>query len=176
MSLSNEIVLRPRFEAVLEAPVARVLEQLCAQTEPPFEIKRSDNHVFVRFLKEETHLWSPQLHLELLDEEEFGGKPGTTRISGLFGPNPTLWTFFMFLHFGIATLFVIFGIWAYSAASLGRPYGIQVGIMVLMVVLWIVFYFLGRAGKAKGKPQMNALYDLYKSRIAGFTAVNTRSA
>ena len=153
-----------------------VLEQLSAKGDQPFEIKRSDNHVFIRFLKEETHLWSPQLHLELLDEAEFGGKADTTRISGLFGPNPTLWTFFMFLHFGIATLFVIFGIWGYSAASLGRPYGIQVGVMSLMVVLWVVSYFLGRAGKAKGKPQMNALYTLYKRRISGFTAVNTRSA
>ena len=175
MALSNELVLRPRFETVLEAPVAMVLEHLCAAVERPFEIKRSDNHVFIRFLKEETHLWSPQLHLEVLDEAEFGGSPDTTRISGLFGPNPTLWTFFMFLHFGIATLFVIFGIWAYSAGSLGRPYGLQLGIMLLMVILWVVFYFVGRAGKAKGKPQMNALFEYYKSRVSAITAEKTQN-
>jgi len=65
----------------------------------------------------------------------------------------------MFLHFGVATLFIILGIWAYSSASLNNPYGLQLGLMGFMVVLWFVLYFFGRAGKRKGKPQMRQIYQ-----------------
>jgi len=51
---------------------------------------------FIKFNQGSQSFWSPQLHLEIvkLDEDEQKSK-----IYGLFGPNPTLWTFFMFLHF-----------------------------------------------------------------------------
>ncbi len=171
MSLSNEIVLRPRFQTVLESPAETVLTRFAEAEIAPFRIKRVDDHIFIRFREKESHFWSPQLQLEILDEAETGGKEGTCRIYGLFGPNPTMWTFFMFLHFGVATLFVIFGIWAYSAAALDDPYGGQLGAMIGMVVMWFVLYFAGRAGKSKGKPQMNALFGFFNSCIAEFVAV-----
>jgi len=62
-------------------------------------------------------------------------------------------------------LFTIFGIWAYSSASLGRPYGILVGGMAFMVVVWFVLYAFGRAGRAKGKPQMHELYRFYREAL-----------
>lgn len=158
MSLPNEIVLRPRFQETLEANAASLLDQLERSSTPPFLVKRLDDHVFIKISDAERHFWSPQLQLEILEEE---GQEGC-RIYGLFGPNPALWTFFMFLHFGVATLFVILGIWAYSSASLGRPYGILLGAMGGMVVLWFVLYAFGRAGRAKGKPQMHQLYRFYK--------------
>ncbi len=123
-------------------------------------VKRLDDHIFIKFNQKEAHFWSPQLHLEINELED-----GNSRLFGLFGPNPTLWTFFMFLHFGVATFFIIFGIWAYSSAALDRPYGIQVGAMVFMVVLWFILYAFGRAGKRKGKPQMRQLFSYMKKTL-----------
>ncbi|MEM9144384.1 MAG: GTP-binding protein, partial [Bacteroidota bacterium] len=123
---------------------------------PPFLVKRVDDHVFIKFDKKQTHFWSPQLHLEIVQEHE---NEDTSKLHGLFGPNPTLWTFFMFLHFGVGTFFVLFGIWAYSYASLNRPYGLQLGVMTVMILLWFALYAFGRAGKHKGKPQMRELYQ-----------------
>lgn len=176
MSLSNEIVLRPRFQTVLQAPAQRVLERFDQAEAPSFLIKRVDDHIFIRFREKESHFWSPQLQLEILEDSELGGEKGHCRIYGLFGPNPTLWTFFMFLHLGVATLFIIFGIWAYSSAALGHPYGGQVGAMIGMVVVWFAFYFFGRAGKAKGKPQMNALFGFFNSCIAAEVRVPEKGA
>ena len=130
------------------------------EVEKPFLVKRLDDHIFIKFNKKEAHFWSPQLHLEINEADD-----GNSKLYGLFGPNPTLWTFFMFLHFGVATFFIIFGIWAYSAAALDRPYGIQVGAMVFMVVLWFTLYIFGRAGKRKGKPQMSQLYSFMNKRM-----------
>lgn len=64
----------------------------------------------------------------------------------------------MFLHFGVATIFIILGIWAYSSASLDRPYGLQLALMGFMLVLWFVLYAFGRAGRHKGKSQMQELH------------------
>lgn len=151
--LPNEIVLRPRF--VLDRPEEKetLLTAFDHSRDSGYNVKRMDDHVFIKFKAADTHFWSPQLHLEILDQETGGSK-----IYGLFGPNPTLWTFFMFLHFGVATLFIIFGIWAYSSAALNKPYGWQLGAMGAMVILWFLFYFLGRAGRKKGKPQMEQLH------------------
>lgn len=156
MSLPNDIVLRPRFQLELAVPAAEVLGRLQDAGRAPFHIKRVDDHVFIRFDATQNHFWSPQLQLEILDEN-----PSGCRVYGLFGPNPTLWTFFMFLHFGVATLFVILGMWAYSSASLGKPYGVLLGGMGALVALWFVLYGIGRAGRAKGRPQMYELHTFF---------------
>lgn len=154
MSLPNEIVLRPRFQLVLPQPAEELLGKLQHARRTPFFIKRLDDHIFIQFDAAHSHVWSPQLQLEILAED-----PSGARVYGLFGPNPTLWTFFMFLHFGVATVFLIFGVWAYSSMSLDRSYGLQLGVMGAMLVLWFVLYAIGRAGRAKGKPQMQELHS-----------------
>ena len=159
--IPNEIVLRPRFKLEQETNKEQLLNTFEQTKHPPFLIKRLDDHVFIKFNKQEAHFWSPQLQLEIIEKEE-----GGSRLYGLFGPNPTLWTFFMFLHFGVGTFFVIFGIWAYSSAVLNKPYGWLLGIMGFMVILWFALYAFGRAGKKKGKPQMEALYSFMEEMLA----------
>ncbi len=160
-TLPNDIVLRPRFEIELESPKNNVLQFFEETKENNFLVKRIDEHVFIKFKKEHTHFWSPQLHLEINRE-----KNDTSKIYGKYGPNPTLWTFFMFLHFGIATIFIFFSIWGYSNWSLDKSYGLQLGILVFMVMIWVSLYVFGRAGKAKGKPQMNELCDFMKEILS----------
>jgi len=151
--LPNDIVLRPRFQLDIPGRKDYVLEAFEKSQRKPFLVKQIDEHVFIKFNAEQNHFWSPQLHLEI---EEIDAK--NSKLYGVFGPNPTLWTFFMFLHFGVATVFIILGIWAYSSVSLNRPYGLQLGFMAFTVVLWFILYAFGRAGKHKGKPQMRELY------------------
>jgi hypothetical protein len=153
--ISNEIALRPRFRLDRNESKEDLLHDFEGHQQSPYLIKRIDDHVFIKFNRAESHFWSPQLHLEILEKEG-----GGSSIHGLFGPNPTLWTFFMFLHFGVATFFIIFGIWAYSSAALNKPYGWLLGAMGGMVILWLLFYAFGRAGKKKGKPQMEELHAL----------------
>jgi len=159
-ALPNDIVLRPRFQLRLEEPKETALNSFDNVESKPFLIKRLDDHIFIKFNKEHAHFWSPQLHLEINEIDT-----NSCKLFGLFGPNPTLWTFFMFVHFGVATFFIIFGIWAYSSASLDRPYGIQVAAMVFMIAIWFVLYAFGRAGKRKGKPQMNQLYSFMSATL-----------
>lgn len=151
--IPNDIVLRPRFQLELSGSKEQHLERFEQSEVDPFLVKRLDEHIFIKFNPEHNHFWSPQLHLEIADLDK-----SSCKLYGVFGPNPTLWTFFMFLHFGVATIFVILGVWAYSSASLDKPFGLQLSLMGLMVIVWVVLYVFGRTGKHKGKPQMQELY------------------
>ncbi len=159
--LSNDIVLRPRFQFDVPNSQEKALVAFEKALENPFLVKRIDEHVFIKFNAENNHLWSPQLHLEIdpIDEKN-------CRVHGVFGPNPTLWTFFMFLHFGVGMLFIVLSIWAYTSARLHKPYTLQLVLMGFMIVLWFVLYFFGRTGKHKGKPQMRELYQFMASVLA----------
>ncbi|WP_158974401.1 GTP-binding protein [Cellulophaga sp. L1A9] len=160
-TLPNTIVLRPRFQLELDASAEKLLSNFENLAFQSIICKRMDEHVFLKFKPKEHHFWSPQLHLEIITSED----KKTTKLYGVFGPNPTLWTFFMFLHFGIATLFIVLSIWAYSSFALNKSYGFQVGLMILMIVLWFAFYAFGRIGKRKGRPQMQELYDLMEQTL-----------
>lgn len=159
---TNEIVLRPRFEIAFKEDLERIKAVFDHQAQDPFLIRRLDEHIYIRFKKSETTFWSPQLHLELTSFEQ-----GTSKIHGVFGPNPTLWTFFMFLHFGVGTLFIILAVFAYSNYSLGHDITFWMVGMVFLVLIWFSLYAFGRLGKSKGKPQMEQLKSYVRELISG---------
>ncbi|WP_222981572.1 GTP-binding protein [Flagellimonas meishanensis] len=162
---TDEIVLRPRFEVALRTNLDTLQRIFDTVTTDRFVVKRIDEHIYIKFRKAEITFWSPQLHLELASFEE-----GVSKIHGVFGPNPTLWTFFMFLHFGVGTFFVILGIFAYSNYSLGHDITLLLVGMFFLVIVWFVLYAFGRMGKSKGKPQMEQLKHFFRSLIADVPA------
>ncbi len=153
---ANDIVLRPRFKKELNKNNEVLLKAFeDSKTEQSdFIVTRIDNHVFIKFPKKEQQFWTPQLHLEIDEVDE-----KTSILHGLFGPNPTVWTMFMFLHFIVACLFIGFGIWAYTNWKLGEDFIIQISIMVLMVIIWFTLYFAGSIGKSSSKNEMHKLND-----------------
>jgi len=163
MELGDEIVLRPRFKLQLDHSSEWALEALenAGKGTSQFVITRIDDRVFIKIPKDKQHFWSPQLDLQIWDEEE----EGITNLRGLFGPKPAVWTLFMFLHFGVAGLFISFGIWAYSNASLDQPYAVQLLALFLLALGWFVLYFAGRMGKSAGKKEMQAQYRFMKQTL-----------
>jgi hypothetical protein len=162
MSLTNEIVLRPRFKFDVNRKNQDLLSlfEAAKDTQSDFIVSRLDDHVFIKIPKDKQHFWSPQLHLEIIELDE-----NSSTVHGLFGPNPTVWTMFMFFHFFVMIIFIGFGAWAYSNWSLNNPYGIQLGIMCLMIVLWLVLYFAGRLGKKSGMDEMHLLHHFMRDTL-----------
>ena len=154
MPLSNDIVLRPRFKIEIPRYNEAVLSdfQNAKATQSKFVVIRVEDYVFIRFPKEKQNFWSPQLQLEINAIDE-----NTCLVRGLFGPNPTVWTLFMFLHFLIACLFIGFGIWTYTKWSLNQNFTIQASVTIFMVLLWVTLYFIGSIGKASKTNEIRAL-------------------
>jgi hypothetical protein len=151
----NEIVLRPRFKFEIDSnheSVVSAFEKKKSQQDD-FIVTRVDDHVFIKLPKEKQHFWSPQLHIEINEKDS-----NTSLLYGLFGPNPTVWTLFMFFHFMVGGLFIAAAIWSYSNWALKTSYAIQVSLMLLMVLIWFTLYFIGRIGKGSSKNEMHALH------------------
>lgn len=160
-TLPNTIALRPRFQLELKTSNECLLANFEQLQHQYISCKRLDEHIFLKFTPKVHHFWSPQLHLEIVPNDDID----SCKLYGVFGPNPTLWTFFIFLHFAIAIVFIALSIWAYSSFALHKPYGLQVGLMILMMGIWFAFYVFGRIGKRKGRPQMQELYNFMEDTI-----------
>jgi hypothetical protein len=155
MEIEKQIQLRPRFEKIVPKSIGDITEnakKLSNSLKPDYVINNLDEHIWIYIGKENRKVYTPHLHLEL---EELPS--GETKIKGLFGPEPGLWTMFMFLHFAVAGIFTIFGVFAYSNWSLGQPFGIHLVIMLLMIISWFSLYFTARSNRKKGMPQAREL-------------------
>jgi len=160
--LSNEIVLRPRFQMELEQPSSQLLAKFSEtkKNQNKFIVSCVDDHIFIKLPNKEQHFWSPQLHLEISEKDE-----NSCSLHGFFGPNPTLWTMFMFLHVAVGILFMVNATWLYSNYNMENPITLQVGIAIVLVLAWILLYFAGVMGKKKGKPGMRELYGFMTETI-----------
>ncbi|MGO2357171.1 MAG: GTP-binding protein [Mesonia sp.] len=154
MELSNQVVLRPRFRLELNEDPEKLLVAFksAGKSSESFVTSRVDDHVFIRFPKEKQHFWSPQLHLEIYKIED---QP--TVLKGLYGPSPTVWTLFMFLHFVVGSLFIGASIWVYTNIRLERPSTWPILALGTLFVLWFVLYLSGRLGRKAGKKEMQSL-------------------
>ncbi len=157
MEPEKSIALRPKFEVESKKTVAEILERaktLKSELKSDYQIKIIDEHLYFYFSKEKRKYYSPFLHLELEANED------KTTVKGLFGPEQLLWTLFMFLHFIIAGLFLVFAMMAYTHWSLKQSVVLDVVVMTFMVVFWILLYVIARINREKGVPQMHELEDL----------------
>lgn len=154
---NSEVFLRPRFTIDLNQNCDKVLKDFAAEFKKEdckFLGNIVDGHIFISVSKKDEHFWSPQLHLEILEETE-----NTSLLKGLFGPKPQVWTLFMFIHFVIGISFLGFGVLLYTRMSLNESIIFPVAMMVVLPFIWIVLYFLGKVGKDTGKNQMRSLHD-----------------
>lgn len=157
MEPEKSIALRPKFEVESKNSVDKILEkakQLKTELKADYQIKIIDEHLYFYFSKEKRKYYSPFLHLELEANED------KTTVKGLFGPEQLLWTLFMFLHFIIAGLFLVFAMMAYTHWSLKQSIVLDIVVISFMVVFWILLYFIARINREKGVPQMHELEDL----------------
>ncbi|KAB1156629.1 hypothetical protein [Flavobacterium luteum] len=159
MDTNTTIRLRLRFYKDVEKnieDVHEIFEKSIKSNEGNFLIKVYENHIWFYVVESKKRIWSPHLHLELVPKSE-----KTTHIRGLFGPDQTLWTFFMFLHFIIAGTFVLFGMFAYSNFSLKQSYTTDIMVMAAMVIIWFVLYYIAKELRKKGNDQMNEMENLF---------------
>lgn len=157
---NSDIVIRPRFQMMLDISNLKVLNAFenLSTSQSNFIVSRVDDHVFIKFPKAEQTLWTPQLHLEINEVSSTSSK-----LYGLFGPNPTLWLLFMFLHLVLTVVAIGFSIWLYSNWSLGNTVVLQTIVLVVVLCIWVLLYIFGRLGRASVKPEMKQLKQFMNS-------------
>ncbi|HLP65516.1 hypothetical protein [Flavobacterium sp.] len=158
MNTENSIRLRLRFYKDIDENIEVVRQKFVDYSKvisPDFLMKIRNNHIQFTIKGEKQRYWSPYLSVEL--EEKEGNEKNATHIRGLFGPAQTMWTFFIFLHFIIAGIFLTFLMFAFSDYALNQSIVNDVIIMISMVICWILLYVIARQTRANGYGQMEEL-------------------
>jgi len=153
----NKVFLKPRFKLHINLSQRVILKKFkdsLHSHKNKYISKVIDNHIVLDIPKAENKFWSPQLHLEVLDD--FNDK---SILKGLFSPKPHVWTFFMFIHFLIGTAFFFFLIIAYTKYSLKEDYILYLYLCLLAPIIWIGLYIVGQLGKRKGYSQMEEIFN-----------------
>ena len=164
MEVDQSLQLRPRFEFFTNQTVEEIktnFETLKVTHEPEFKIKMTGHYIHLGIGMLHREYWSPNLQLELEPYED-----SRTHVRGVFGPDPVLWTLFMFLHFVIAGIFLIFAVIVYSKWNLGNPFKFDLVVMFIMTNFWFLLYFIARLNRKKGIPQTEELKKLLLKGIS----------
>lgn len=159
MNPKNEIRLRLRFYKEVNQNIDSLRQKFIQFTtthSPDYILKIKEYHIWINIKGDKKAYWSPHLHLEMESKGE-----NQTHIRGLFGPDPNLWTFFMFLHFMIAGTFIIFCGIAYSDYILKKSTTSDFLVMSLMVFAWFLLYVIAKQIRRNGENQMNDIEKLF---------------
>lgn len=153
--------LRPRFRHFSQMPPEAVQSHLQAHLDAPHAPCVSQGvpgFVVLKIPEPDRHYWSPQLTLTLEPEGE------GTLIRGLYGPNPTVWTMFMFAYIGIGTLALFVAIIGFSRVNLGLDAPILWALPILGG-LALALYIVAQMGQKTGAEQTFRLHHFYEEAL-----------
>jgi hypothetical protein len=163
MEPDKELKLRYRFDKVVSKPIDAILERcqkLKNKVEPDYRIKITEQYIRFSIGMLSREKYSPNLKITIEKMED-----GNTFIRGTYGPDPVLWTLFIFLHFIVAAAFLIFMVIVYSKWVLSQPFKFDLMIMISMTIIWFLLYFIARLNRSRGISQMYELEKLFKKII-----------
>jgi len=147
--------MRPRFDLLTTYDEEEVLRRIRDASEGGSSIVRTHfagNHFELMIDDSVRHYWSPRLAIEVHPIER------GTRLHGLIGPHPAVWTFFAFLY--CTLLFA-----ALAGATLGMSqamaqetaWGLWFLPAAFLVV--VVMYSVSRVGQRLAKDQIHQIQD-----------------
>jgi len=117
------------------------------------------NHFIITYPKKHKHFWSPTIDLNFHEESN-----DTTKVRVLFGPEPAIWTFFMF-SYSVAGLLILGGlVLGYSQYILGHNVWlfalIPVGVALVFFLLMASYF-----GKHRAETQTEELKKFLETAL-----------
>lgn len=157
----SNLQIRPRFREhseMSQEEVKKRISSVLSSKKDAWIGEVVDNHVIVKVPRGQQHYWSPQLTLQLEDED------GGTLIRGLFGPKPGVWTMFVFFYSAIGFLTLMALIFGLSQMMLKMDaYGLWA--VPVGSVLLIGLFIISKIGQRLGREQMEQLHGLLEESL-----------
>jgi hypothetical protein len=163
--------VRPRFKFVFEgAPESFIdlVDTKLKQQDASCKGVINASHIALLIPAEDQHYWSPQLSVTFDKNENDAG----CIVRGMYGPNPAVWTMFVFFYGLIAFAILAIAVIGFSQLSLGNSASVLwiiPGLIIVFLSLYLVAYF----GQKTGEAQMIRLHQFLEESI-GFPIDETR--
>ncbi len=154
-STLDKIRSRPRFKIFSDISPEQYTEQLktfLAASNGEYEGSINSELSTISVNTPESPFWKPFLTLRAKTEEE------QTVIRGVFGPSPSVWTFFMFLYFILPILAMIFvTLWFVGNQIKSEDYTWGLWASIATLGLLLLVYLGSLYGQKKAKAEMKKL-------------------
>ncbi len=147
------LALRPRFRFEIADTPEDVKQKIQNALDTESNILKGNivkDYVVLKIPESQQHYWSPQLSLEI--EATNDG----SRIRGLYGPKPGVWTMFVFFYSFIGFLTMLGLIFGLSQMMLKmEPYGLWA--VPAGTVILVGLFIISKIGQRLGMDQMHQL-------------------
>ncbi len=154
--------LRPGFRQELDFGVDEARERIVAQVEAhpeACELLSFPGYVVLRIPPEDRHFWSPRLLLGLEPNGE-----GRTEVRGLFGPNASMWSSYLYGYLFVGMTGVLSGIFGLCQLALEMmPWGLW--ITATMSVIALLMFLAALIGQRLALPQSELLERIYVEAV-----------
>lgn len=157
--------VRPRFNEIVAAPraetKARLLASLACEPAGAFEVRPFSEFVGLHLAESQRRYWSPRLMLSLYDWPE-----GGTLIEATFGPEPEVWSLFLYGYLGTGLLGTFSAIYGGAQLFIGQePWAFYAtGSMALIACS---LYLAAQLGQKFAAHQTLALHEAYERAVSG---------
>ena len=153
--------IRPRFRLLTKLNVKDAIQHMKEDVEVSDQVEGRFimEQVDLQVAQIERHYWSPVLHINFENDDEFEN----TLVRCLIGPNQAVWTLFLLGYIVVGILVLFGGMYGMVQFQLGTdaPFLWSFPIAGL---LFAILYFGAKFGQKKGHDQMIYLIKfLYKS-------------
>ncbi len=150
--------IRPRFKHLSNyssKEIQHIIETHLDESNATCTGSISPGFITLKIPQEDRHYWSPQLTLSIEEQQE------GSIIRGLYGPNPKVWSMFMFSYTAIGSIAFFIAIIGFSNYSLGVDAKI-LWFLPLLIGLALGLYIVAQIGQKTGAQQMFTLHHFYE--------------
>jgi len=153
--------LRPRVKIISKLDKDEVINRIQKKVKDPntpCDGWVKDGYALICAPKNDRHIWTPQINLQI-DEHEEG-----TEVRGVIGPSASVWTAFAFTFslLGFITFVSLF--WGLSRLSLDYSANI-LWVVPVAIMLIVGVYLLARIGQQLSKKEVKYLIEFVESTI-----------
>lgn len=153
--------MRPRFELLVPEPPQVVCERLrtaLTDENTPVVGRQLRRHAQLQVRRGSRHFWSPQLNVDIIEHDD------GTRIKGLFGPHPEVWTFFMSMYAVFSFIGFCGLLYGFSQIIIETP---PTALLLLpgALVANAAVYGVGMVGRRLGEPQMAEQHTFLQAAV-----------
>lgn len=155
--------IRPKFEwTTTKTPdeiITLIKEKLRTSTQN-LHGQAMHDHITIRINKAQRHYWSPQLNVLMYREPE----DTTTRLVGVYGPMPNVWTLFTLSYLAIGVLVLFITIIGFSQRALGNEAKILWALPFLATIA-VVLYLVSQMGQKLGAAHTYLIHYFFQDAL-----------
>jgi hypothetical protein len=161
----DNLHIRPRFSFTVSIPKEELLEKFRKRLkgeECKCEGYVALHHVVLRVPYDDQHYWSPQLQFSVDEMEDDQSK---SEIRGLVGPQPAVWTLFVFIYSFIGITGTFASLFGLSKWTLGE-YSVFIWALPGTIILSATAYLVSKFGQRLGHDQIEVLSGFLQDTLS----------